>query len=110
MMMVEFLRLAGIACRAFHPSIQWFIRQLSGEVWIILRTAAFQSSSEEAIQILEAARQQGRFEEVLDTLFGNQPQWASHDSPALEDARHPMEAGGLNVPQASTEMLRLEVT
>ena len=48
---------------------------------MVVRFADFHPPSQEAIRLLEAARQQGKFHEVLSALFERQQEWASHSAP-----------------------------
>tara|TARA_B100000427_G_scaffold329277_1_gene344878 strand:- start:889 stop:1557 length:669 start_codon:yes stop_codon:yes gene_type:complete len=80
---VEFFDPACEACRAYHPFVKRIIETFPGKVRLMLRYAAFHEPSVEAISILEAARLQGLFEPVLETLFKAQPQWAPHGRPGI---------------------------
>jgi len=107
---VEFFDPACEACRVFHPIIKQFVRQFAGEVRVVLRYAAFHAPSEQAIRILETARRQGLFEEVLDILFRNQPRWASHSEPTLDEAWRLAEEAGLDVARARQDMQLPEIS
>jgi len=75
---VEFFDPACEACRAFHPFIKEILAKYPEQVRVVLRYAAFHPTSEAAIRILEAARQQGMFDSVLEVLFQHQSKWAPH--------------------------------
>jgi len=75
---VEFFDPACEACRAFHPIVKQILEEHDGMVKVVMRYAAFHPTSEEAIRILEAARIQGMFTPVLETLLEGQPVWAPH--------------------------------
>ncbi|MEQ8664879.1 MAG: thioredoxin domain-containing protein [Rhodospirillales bacterium] len=75
---VEFFDPACEACRAFYPLVKEIMKEHDGQVRVVLRYAAFHPTSEEAIRILEAARIQGMFTPVLETLLEEQPVWAPH--------------------------------
>lgn len=75
---VEFFDPACEACRAFHPLVKQLLDENEGKVRVVLRYAAFHPQSEEATRILEAARIQGVFTEILEALLERQPVWAPH--------------------------------
>ena len=43
----------------------------------MLRYTVFHQGSDEAVRILEVARMQDKFEQVLDALLEKQPAWAA---------------------------------
>lgn len=107
---VEFFDPACEACRVFHPIIKRSLRQYAGEVRVVLRYAAFHNVSQEAIRMLEAARRQGLFEEILDALFRDQSRWASHSAPDPEAAWQLARAAGLDIERARADMNLPEIT
>jgi protein-disulfide isomerase len=60
------------------------LQEFDGKVQMLFRYAPFHANSKFAIQILEAARQQNRYWEVLDVLYQHQPQWGDHHNPRPE--------------------------
>ena len=80
---VEFFDPSCEACRAFHPFVKQLLADFPGQLRVVVRYAPFHEGSDEAVAILEAAREQGRFEPVLEALLEHQPQWAVHGSPNL---------------------------
>ena len=113
---VEVLDPACEACRAFAPVVEQLLFLYPTDVRVVVRFADFHPPSQEAIRLLEAARQQGKFHEVLSALFERQQEWASHSAPDaarvwkiagdvgvdLARARKDARAGNVN------EMLKLE--
>jgi protein-disulfide isomerase len=97
---VEFLDPACEACRAYAPVVKQVMFLHPDDVRVVVRYAAFHRGSDEAIRILDAARQQGKFDEVLSALFDAQPDWASHGSPDLERAWKAAGAAGLDLARA----------
>lgn len=115
---VEFLDPACEACRAFYPYVKETLTAFPEQVRLVIRYVPFHGEvSIVGTQILEAARQQGRFEPVLKALFESQPIWASHSKPAPERAWEFARAAGLNIEEAKTyaasgavdKLLELEV-
>ena len=77
----EFLDPACEACRAFAPVVKQILFVHPDDVRVVVRFVAFHHGSDEAIRVLEAARKQGKFDEVLTALFDRQEEWASHAAP-----------------------------
>lgn len=99
---VEFFDPACEACRAFHPYVKQILAAHPRDVRLVIRYVPFhREASVTGVQILEAARAQGRFETILDALLASQPVWASHDNPAIERAWEAAIAAGLDADQAA---------
>lgn len=81
---VEFLDPACEACRAYAPIVKQILFLYPDDVRVVVRYAAFHPGSDEAIRVIEAARRQGKFAEVLGALFDRQEEWASHRAPRPE--------------------------
>jgi protein-disulfide isomerase len=97
---VEFLDPACEACRAFAPVVKQILFLYPDEVRLVVRYADFHPGSDEAIRLLEAARRQGKFEQILSALFDGQEEWASHHSPDVGKAWTIAGANGLDVAAA----------
>jgi protein-disulfide isomerase len=98
--LVEFLDPACEACRAFAPVVKQVMFLYPKEVRVVVRFADFHEGSADAIRLLLAARQQGRFEPMLTALFEGQEQWAAHHRPDVEQAWKIAAANGLNIARA----------
>ena len=103
--LVEFFDPSCEACRAFHPIIAEVRRQFPTQLRVVLRYTLFHKGSDEAARILEVARMQGKFEQVLDALFEKQPEWALHDGPKMDIAWQAAGAVGLDLAKAETDKL-----
>ena len=103
--LVEFFDPSCEACRAFHPIIGEVRRQFPTQVRVVMRYTLFHKGSDEATRILEAARIQDKFEQVLDALYEKQPEWALHDGPLMEIAWQAAGAVGLDLAKAETDKL-----
>lgn len=99
----EFFDPSCEACRAFYPYVKAILERYPTQVRLVMRYAAFHQGSAEAIGILEAARAQGKFEEVLFTIFRDQPVWASHNKPDLESAWKSAAETGLDIEKAKRD-------
>ncbi|MBC8026464.1 MAG: thioredoxin domain-containing protein [Steroidobacteraceae bacterium] len=97
---VEVLDPACEGCAAFAPIVHGILFVHPEDVKVVVRFAAFHQGSEEVVRLLEAARQQGKFEPMLDALFGRQAEWASHSAPNLAHIWKIAADVGLNVPRA----------
>jgi protein-disulfide isomerase len=78
---VEVLDPACEACSAFASVVEQVMFLYPEDVRVVVRFADFHPPSEEAIRLLEAARKQGKFHELLDAFFQRQQEWASHSAP-----------------------------
>jgi protein-disulfide isomerase len=97
---VEFLDPACEACRAYAPVVKQVMFLYPKEVRVVVRFADFHEGSDQAIRLLEAARQQGKFEPVMTALFDGQDDWASHHQPKPERIWDLAAATGLNMAKA----------
>jgi len=96
----EFLDPACEGCAAFSPIVKQIQLLYPEEVRVVVRYAAFHQGSDEAVRLLDAARQQGKFEPVLEALFERQQEWASHHAPNIEVAWKIAGESGLNLKRA----------
>lgn len=103
--LVEFFDPSCEACRAFHPVVGEIRRQFPTQVRVVMRYTLFHQGSDEAARILEVARMQGKFEQVLDALFEEQPGWAVHGSPEMDVAWEIAGNAGLDLERADTDKL-----
>jgi len=73
---VEFLDPACGTCAQFHPLVKQIMQQHSGKVNLVVRYLPFHKGSDQMVAMLEAARKQNKFWEVLELMFETQSQWA----------------------------------
>lgn len=78
---VEFLDPECEACRSMHPIVKQLLAEYEGRVRYVLRYRPLHTNSGYAALALEAAREQGKYWEMLDILFEKQPIWGSHQNP-----------------------------
>jgi len=81
---VEFLDPECESCRAMYPLVKHLLGQYEGKVRLVIRYMPLHPNSLMAASALEAAGAQGRYWEMLESLFTNQPQWGSHHAPKPE--------------------------
>jgi protein-disulfide isomerase len=98
--LVEVLDPACEACKAFAPVVKQILFLYPEDVRVVVRFADFHQGSEEAIRLLVAAQQQGKFEEVLSALFERQEEWSSHAAPDTERVWQIARDVGVNVARA----------
>lgn len=95
---VEFFDPSCGACRAFYPFVKKLLAEYPGDVRLVVRYVPFHKGSEEAVRLLEAAREQGVYEPVLKAVLEVQPQW--HDDPQLKAAWDAAATAGLDIQSA----------
>lgn len=81
---VEFIDPACETCRLFHPYVKDLLEKHANQVNLVVRYAPFHQGSDYAIKMLLAAKQQGRFWDVLELMYDTQEGWASHHQPQPE--------------------------
>ncbi len=72
---VEFLDPACETCARFHPFVKQLMQQYSGKINLVVRYLPFHKGSDQMVAMLEAARKQNKFWEVLELMFDTQSQW-----------------------------------
>jgi protein-disulfide isomerase len=75
---VEFTDPACETCAAFSPFLDAYLSRYRGKVKLVLRYAPFHAGADEAVRVLEAARQQGKLKETLHLLYERQDAWTAH--------------------------------
>lgn len=75
---VEFTDPACETCASMAPFLRAYLRRHPGQVKLVLRYAPFHDGADEAIRVIEAARQQGKLWETLHLLYEAQPAWTAH--------------------------------
>ncbi len=73
--LVEFMDPACGTCAQFHPFVKQLMQQHSGKLNLVVRYLPFHQGSDQMVGMLEAARKQGKFWEVLELMFATQAQW-----------------------------------
>lgn len=94
---VEFFDPACESCRAIYPYVKQILAKHRGDVRLVIRYTPFHGDpSRIAIDVLEAARAQGRFEPVLHEVLRNQAVWADENSPEPQRVWELAVAAGLD--------------
>jgi len=79
--LVEFLDPECEACGAMHPIVKQLMGEFDGRVRLVVRYMPFHPNSAYAASLLEGAREQNKYWELMDVIFARQPEWAAHDAP-----------------------------
>lgn len=82
--LVEFFDPECESCRAFYPHVKEILKEYEGQIQLVLRYAPFHPNAMMVVRILEAARIQNRYFEVLEILYQHQPEWGDHHHPRPE--------------------------
>lgn len=102
---VEFFDPACEACAAFFPIVKDIMEQYPEDVRVVIRYTPFHGQiSEMSVKLLEAARIQGKFDEVLLALIVYQNAWASHGTENLSKIGAIAEGAGLDLEAAMTQI------
>ncbi|CAD5378526.1 thioredoxin domain-containing protein [Pseudomonas sp. MAP12] len=99
---VEFFDPSCEACRAFYPHVKKILVENPSDVRLVLRYVLFHQGSEEVTRMLEAARKQNLYPQVLEAVLAAQPGW--HDDPKVAAAWVAAEGAGLDVEKARADM------
>ncbi|MNM87881.1 Disulfide bond formation protein D precursor [compost metagenome] len=99
---VEFFDPSCEACRAFYPYVKKILAENPNDVRLVLRYVLFHQASEEVARMLEAARKQNLYSQVLEAVLDAQPDW--HDDPRAAAAWAAAEGAGLDVGRARADM------
>ena len=77
---VEFLDPECESCAIFYPLVRKVYKDYYSEIKLVIRYLENHKNSIFAIKILEASREQNKYEEVLSLIFEKQPLWAEHNN------------------------------
>jgi protein-disulfide isomerase len=81
---VEFLDPECETCRLMYPLVKAVMKKYEGRVRLVVRYMPFHPNSLFAASALEAAAEQGKYWEMLEAVFQQQPQWGDHHQPRPE--------------------------
>lgn len=83
--LVEFFDPACETCALFHPHVKEIMKKNEGKIKLVLRYAPYHKDSDYSVMILEGAREQGLFIDVLDFIFDTQNYWVKHHQVNIKD-------------------------
>lgn len=73
--LVEFFDPACGTCAQFHPLVKELMAQHDGKLKLVVRYAPLHPGSDRMVALLEAARLQGQFWEMLEFMYVTQTMW-----------------------------------
>ncbi|RXJ88213.1 thioredoxin domain-containing protein [Arcobacter sp. CECT 8985] len=76
--LVEFFDPACGTCAQFYPHVKQIMKKNEGDIKLVLRYTPFHQNSDFAVRVLESARKQGKFFDVLEFMFSTQRYWIDH--------------------------------
>ena len=106
---VEFFDPSCETCRAFYPIVKGIVNSSFGQVRLVVRYAALHKGSDTAVKIIEGARPQGKYWEVVEKVMADQPRWADHGNPQPEMIWDTVKDLGLDVAKAKAAAASPEV-
>lgn len=106
---VEFLDPACETCRAFYPVVKSLMAKYPDDVRLVIRYAPFHQGSDQVVKLLEAAKRQGKYQQVLEAVLQAQPTWADHSRPNPDLTFEIAKAAGLDIERAREDMARPEM-
>ena len=101
---VEFFDPACEACRAFYTPVKQIVNTSFGRVNLVLRYAPLHKDSDKAAMMLEAARIQDKYWPAVEAALTSQDRWASHGQPDLNQLWPALQAAGVDIERAKTDM------
>lgn len=93
--LVEFLDPECEACRAFSPIVKQFLKDYNGKLRLVVRYMPLHQNARLAAAYTEAAGEQGRYWEMQEALFRNQPEWGERHGQPATSAAHQLPANVL---------------
>ena len=106
---VEFIDPACEGCRAFYPIVKATMAEYPGKIRLTVRHVAFHRGADYPVKVLEAARKQGKYWEVLDALFAKQSIWAVNHKADPRLVMESIKGLGLDLPRLEQDMNSPEV-
>jgi len=101
---VEFMDPACGTCAQFYPFVKQMMSYYSGKVNLVVRYLPLHQGSDQMVAMLEAARKQGKFWEVLELMFASQSQWTVNHVAQPEVFLGFIEQAGVNVARIRQDM------
>lgn len=107
--LVEFLDPECESCRAFYPYVKKIMADFPNQIKLVVRYKAYHTNSKQAIRILEAARKQNKYWEVLEVVFFYQPEWGDHHNPQFDLIWNKLPESGVDIEKIKKDMLDPEI-
>jgi protein-disulfide isomerase len=101
---VEFLDPACETCAAFYPLVKQMMAENPDRIRLSTRHVPFHRGADEVVRMLEAARAQDKYWQVLEALLNTQARWAPNHT-ARPELALPIVAGlGLDMQRLEADM------
>lgn len=97
---IEFFDPACETCSAFFPIVKDLVDRHPGKVQLVVRYAPFHAGSDQAVQLLEAARLQDQFWPVARELLRHQSTWGADHNPRPDLIWGLVQGTGLDINRA----------
>lgn len=107
---VEFFDPACETCAQFYPLVKKMMADNPEKIRLVLRYAPFHPGSDKVVAVLEAARKQGKYWLVLETLLSTQQEWTVNHEARVELVWKPLERVALNLEQMQFDMTSPDIT
>ena len=101
---VEFIDPACEGCKGFYPIVKAVMAEYPGKIRLTVRHVAFHRGADYPVKVLEAARKQGKYWEVLDALFAKQSNWAVNHKADPRLVMESVKGVGLDLPRLELDM------
>lgn len=101
---VEFLDPACETCAAFYPFVKDIMAANPGKIRLSVRYAPFHQGSNEVVMVLEAARKQGKYWEVLEKLLASQGGWTEHHTARVDLVWPHLDGIGLDMERLKNDL------
>jgi protein-disulfide isomerase len=98
---VEFLDPECESCRTFSPFMKQLLKDYNGRMRLVVRYMPLHPNSQLAATYTEAAKEQGKFWEMLEILFQRQPEWGDRHGHPSDTPQQPAE---ILFPRYATEV------
>lgn len=82
--LVEFLDPECEACGAMYPVVERIRQEYGDQIQLVVRYFPLHKNSVLAVQAMEAAGRQGKYEAMYSMLFENQPAWGEKPEPQTQ--------------------------
>jgi protein-disulfide isomerase len=102
--LVEFFDPACETCSDFYPLVKQILKDHPQKIKLVMRYAPFHKGADYYVKILEAARKQNLYWEVLEILYGTQNYWASHHVAKPELAWEVLKNVGMDLAKLKEDM------
>jgi protein-disulfide isomerase len=107
--LVEFMDPACGTCAQFHPLVKQLMQQQAGKMNLVIRYLPFHQGSDQMVAMLEAARKQDKFWEVLELMFATQRQWTINHVAQPDIFMGFIERAGVDVARIQQDMNNPEI-